>query len=368
MRTWRIGAVVLAGLAASSLAGCGGASAEEPAPAYAKSPVPSPAPSAELAAPGPCPPRPACDAPPPPPEPARGFRHTRTGLVTTLGSPQHRGRDLLLTTSAPQWILGKFAYGPSDKDLSDEDVDVYLLRGCGATWEKIGTFRTTPGEQSHPPVLGVADQGGQIFVELSKIARPLDVGRHRVRMVVAGDGSAAELFLEILPPGARVAVSDIDGTLTSSEMAVLDEVATGVVPVAHPGAAQVMHALAGRGYHLFYLTARPDWLAPRTRAWLAHQGFPPGILHTTTTSTGVIGEAAAAFKAAELAALRASTGLVPDFAFGNMPSDVATYSGAGIAPARAYYYKLTGDLRGGVGHADYRTLLPTFAALPALCP
>lgn len=67
---------------------------------------------------------------------------------------------------------------------------MYLLRGCGPSWEKIGTFRTTAEENSHPPVLGVENQGGQIFVELSRVTRPLEVGRHRVRLVVAGDLSA----------------------------------------------------------------------------------------------------------------------------------------------------------------------------------
>jgi hypothetical protein len=324
--------------------------------------------SAVAAPPGPCPLRPACDAPLPAPGSPRAFRHRRSSLVTRTGPPQHRGRDLFLTAGSPQWVLGKIAYGASDKDLADEDVDVYLLRGCGAAWEKVGTYRTTPGEGSHAPVLGVPDQGGQIFLELSKVTRPLDVGRHRVRLVVGGDLTGTDLFIEVLPPGARVAVSDIDGTLTSSEVAVVGEVANGEAPAAHPGAPEVMAALATRGYHLFYLTARPDWLVDRTRAWLALRNFPPGILHTTITSTGVIGDGAARFKAREIAALLGETGITPAFAFGNMPSDVATYGGAGIPPASCYYFRLDGDLRGGVRHNDYRDLLPAFAALPATCP
>jgi hypothetical protein len=360
------GAVLLAGLGGPALAGCGGVTGGDPGltrPPGGR----GESPDGQRVGRGPCPPPPACDAPPPPPGPARAFRHKRSSLITALGPPQHRGRDLLLTPSAPQWVLAKIAYAPSDKDLSDEDVDIHLLRGCGPSWEKIGTFRTTAGENSHPTVLGVADQGGQIFVELSRITRPLDVGRHRVRLVVAGDGSATDLFIEVLPPGARVAVTDIDGTLTESEMAVASEIAGGRIPEAHPGAAELMHTLVGRGYHLFYLTARPDWLVARTRAWLALRGFPPGILHTTTSSTGVIGEAAAAFKAGEIGALRAATGIIPDYAFGNMPSDVATYGAAGIAPSRTFYFSLIGDLRGGVGHADYRSLLPTFASIPPVC-
>jgi phosphatidate phosphatase PAH1 len=137
---------------------------------------------------------------------------------------------------------------------------------------------------------------------------------------------------------------------------------------AHPGAADAMKALAGRGFLLFYLTARPDWLVVRTRRWLALRGFPPGILHTTVTSTGVMGDAAAAFKSRELTLLKDATGIVPEIAFGNMPSDVATYAAAGIPAARAYFYRLDGDARGGVTHADYRALLPALGGLPARCP
>jgi hypothetical protein len=315
--------------------------------------------------------RPACDAPLPAAATRRPFAHNRSSLIVAAGDPRHRGRDLFLLPGSTPWVIGKFAYGPTDKDLDDEDVDVWLLRDCGSSWEKVGTFRTTATLGAHPPVLGVADRGGRIFVDLSKTALPggpLGIGRHRIRMIVTGDGSGADLYLEILQPGARIAVSDIDGTLTEREDAVVGDVVRGSHAEAHPGAAETMRALAGRGYHLFYLTARPDWLVPRTREWLALRGFPPGILHTTTTATGVMGEAAAAFKSAELEALKNATGLVPALAFGNMPSDVTTYASAGISPGRSYYYRLDADPRGGVRHDDYRRLLPALSTLPAMCP
>jgi hypothetical protein len=362
-------------LLGASLAACTGSRAgatgtsAAPGPRIASAPTQaaSPATTAAFA----CALRPACDAPLPPVATRRPFAHNRSSLIVAAGDPRHRGRDLFLLPGSAPWVIGKFAYGPTDKDLEDEDVDVWLLRDCGPNWEKVGTFRTTATEGAHPPVLGVADRGGQIFVDLSKTALPtgpLGAGRHRIRMIVVGDGSGADLYLEILKPGARIAVSDIDGTLTEREDAVVGDVLGGSHAEAHPGAAEAMKALAGRGYHLFYLTARPDWLVPRTREWLALRGFPPGILHTTTTATGVMGEAAAAFKSAELDALKKATGLVPALAFGNMPSDVATYANAGISPGRTYYYKLEADPRGGVRHDDYRGLLPAVSTLPAMCP
>jgi hypothetical protein len=319
---------------------------------------------------GKCALRPACDAPLPA-APTRAFKHKRTSLVARGGGPRHRGRDLFTIVGAPQWVIGKFAYGAIDKDLSDEEIDVHLLRGCGPTWEKIGTFVTSDDKRAaslHAAADGVEDRGGRIFVDLAKSARPLEVGRHRIRMVVAGDGTGTDQIIEVLPSTAKIVVSDIDGTLTSSETAVWTDIADREPPTANPGAADVMKVMAGHGHYLFYLTARPDWLTEKTREWFALHGFPPGILHTTLLAQGAFGPTAAAFKAAELEDLRKATGIVPIFAFGNMPSDVDTYATAKISASSCYFFQLTGDLKGGVAHDAYTKLIPTFAALPDACP
>src|SRR5262245_32434911 len=91
-----------------------------------------------------CPPVPACDAPPPAPGPSCPWVHDFSSpIIGATGDPNHRGRDLFVNPGAPQWIIGKFAYGLSDKDLVDENVDIWLLRGCAGPWEKLGTVRTT---------------------------------------------------------------------------------------------------------------------------------------------------------------------------------------------------------------------------------
>ena len=48
----------------------------------------------------------------------------------------------MLSRDEPQWALAKFAYGLSDDDLKDEEVDVWVMRGC-ATWERLATAETT---------------------------------------------------------------------------------------------------------------------------------------------------------------------------------------------------------------------------------
>ena len=61
--------------------------------------------------------------------PATGFRHTLSEYTAQL-APHHRGIDLIASdTDATQSLTGKIAYGPSDKDLEDEDVELFACLG-----------------------------------------------------------------------------------------------------------------------------------------------------------------------------------------------------------------------------------------------
>lgn len=314
-----------------------------------------------------CPPRPKCDAPPPDPGPKTGFRHSST---TWGGGPNHRGRDLFLKEGSRQWALAKFAYGAPtpDNDAQDEDVDVYLLRDCGTTWKKVSTYRTTNDGQ-HSTEEGVEDTGGRVYVDLSVVEPiPLGVGRHRVHFVMRGDNSKTDQYIEVLPPDARIVVSDIDGTLTSSEQASWTEAFGGSPPAANNGSADAITALSRKGYFIFYLTARPEFFVQKTRDWLESKGFPIGIVHTSFSSIGETGSAGIAYKTGELAALKAATGLTPTYGFGNTETDTNAYEAGKITPAaNRYFYKYMTDLKGGTYHDDYSLLASGFEALPVVC-
>lgn len=314
-----------------------------------------------------CQPVPACDAPPPDPGAEADWRHSiESPIVVFSGSANHRGRDLFLNQGDDQWIIGKFAYGLADKDLKDEDVDIYLLRDCGASWEKLGTATTTE-ENEHATVEGVDDGGGRVYFQIPA-SSALGPGRHRVHLVVKGDLSTTDLFIEVVPPGTPVFVSDVDGTLTSSETAEFTKLLTGDLPDVHVDAAEAMKRLVQKGYHPLYLTARPEWLVGRTREFLDTYGFPPGIVHTTLTLTGHTGASAGVFKTNELAQL-ALKKMVPAFGFGNTDSDADAYDNAHIEPKELrFFYQFDDLLHSGSRIESYTELLGAFDALPTLCP
>jgi hypothetical protein len=307
-----------------------------------------------------CSPVPKCDAAPVDPGPARAWRHK-----VPAGAANHRGRDLFLNPGAPQWVIAAFRYGVLDAALTDEEVDIYLLRACGATWEKLGTALTT-ATASHADVEGVVDEPGRLFFEIPT-NKALASGRHRLRLVVAGDLTTTELDIEVVPPGTALFVSDVDGTLTTSEDAQFFSLLTGAPPAENPDAPQALSLLASKGYRPFYLTARPDWLGSQTRDWLASKGFPPGVVHTTMSATGASGAAATTFKSNELGLL-SRKGLRPRFAFGNSSSDADAYHDADIEPlTNRIFYQYSDSAWNGRRIDDYGSLRSAWATLSPVC-
>jgi hypothetical protein len=310
---------------------------------------------------GGCPVSLACDAQPPDPGAPIAWRHSITSAITVaLGSPQHWGRDLLLAPSDQQWVIAKFAYGQMNQSLVDEDVRIYLLRDCMGNWEDLGTATTTSSSQ-HATVEGVADTGGLIYFPIPD--PPLGVGHHRFHLVVSGDLSATDLFIEVIQPGTAILVSDIDGTLTTTETEDYASLLTSGTPDANSDAPQALGLLADKGVRPFYLTARPAWLGQVTRDFLDARGFPPGIVHTALTPSGAPGSQATPFKTAELAAVSAKGGLLT-WGFGNTSADADAYEQAGISPVSRRIFFQYSDSHGGRRIESFSELLAEFDALP----
>lgn len=274
------------------------------------------------------------------------------------GGANHRARDVIARAGQDLTLHAKFTYKFLDKDMKGEKVDIYLVENCSKKFQKLGSVTTSYDDQN-PTIENVRDSGGRIFPKLSQlgIRGGLPIGRYQVFYVVPADNSYAESYIEVVAPNQKYVLSDIDGTLTSSELAAASHIIN-ISPSAHPGAAEALGALAARGYKIFYLTARPEWLMPATRQWLKEKNFPKGAIHTTDSKIGAQGEAAIAFKKAQIALLKAQTGITPSYAFGNKQSDVDAFGESGIPAANSYYFDLKGDAKGGKIHKDYRKLVP----------
>ncbi len=308
-----------------------------------------------------CEPVPTCEAPLPDAGPEVEWQRTQSSVLTASGSERHRGYDMFYNPDDWQWVMAKFAYGPTDWDLAGEQVDLFLLEGCEGEFEPLGSvFTTDDGE--HPTIDGVVDSGGWVYFQLPEA---LPLGRHRIHMVVRGDGSRTDTFIEVVDPGTPMFLSDIDGTLTTFEFERAIDLLLDTVPDINAGAVDAFNILVERGYRPMYLTARPEFLAKRTDEFLAERGLPPGIVRTTQSATGALGGAAVEYKSDQLARL-ADRGLVPAFAFGNTDSDSEAYEAAGIELDRRFFVEFDDPL-GGRRIEDYTELLEEFEALESVC-
>lgn len=311
-----------------------------------------------------CGPVPQCEAPLPT-VPTLPWNDEASAISVALGSPHHRGRDFFYREDDEQWLIGKFTYGLSDKDIHGEQVDIYLLRDCVGDFELIGTALTTL-DRSHPTVEGVDDSGGRVYFQIPDDMR-LGPGRHRVHFIVRGDGSRTDAFIDVVPSGAPVIVTDVDGTLTTAEAEEFSAFLTGATPAVQPGAPQALGALVERGYHILYLTARPEFLVQRTRDFVRERGLPRGLIHTTLGLTGALGAEAIQYKDDELAAL-AARGLLPSYAFGNSSSDGDAYQHAAILPVDQRFFVAYDDAWGGRRIESFTEVIAEFEAVPDLCP
>ncbi|HET7501447.1 MAG TPA: hypothetical protein VFK02_10605 [Kofleriaceae bacterium] len=284
------------------------------------------------------------------------FRHFSSSLVAALGDPKHRGLDLVTSAASPsQTLEGWISYTVADKALEDEDVDVFACRD--AAWQKLGTART--------------DDEGHFVLGLSGADR-LPIGMRDLFVSVVGDRTGVGFLGYVAPDGTRLIVSDVDGTLTSSENAFFETIALGLEPEARAGAAHAFDAVTAKRYQLVYVTARGNQYTADTRTWLADRQFPRGPLRLSPSFVTLPGGDTVDYKTRTIAAL-AAAGFEVAAGIGNRSSDVSAYGGVGV-PADRIFIELPEfadevqpliDAHQAVGFASYDELLATqLANLP----
>jgi hypothetical protein len=296
------------------------------------------------------------------------WRHSiETPLVTAMGAANHRGQDVIVNPGQTQRLIAKFAYGATDVDLTDEDVEIFIQTSppCGS-WESFGVVATSNNGQ-YGTVDGIADDGGRVFFTIPT-DRALPLGRYPVRMLVLGDHSLAAFTLWVVSPGTSAVVLDIDGTLTTGDSELVyqlvDEIFSGsYVPEMRPAADQVVLGWDDRNYLIIYLTGRPDMLSSRSREWLVERGLPAGVLHHTDTNPQALPSGVAQYKS-DFLTLHGASQLVLYAAYGNASTDITAYAAAGIPLARTF---VIGDhaVEGGtVALTDYAAHLGTLQTMP----
>jgi hypothetical protein len=179
-----------------------------------------------------------------------------------------------------------------------------------------------------------------------------------VYAMLEADGDCMDHYTYMLPPGSKVVVTDIDGTLTiDDEQQFLQWMDEDYVPVEVGAASEVMQAWADKGYPIVYLSARLHVYRNETRAWLRDQGFPIGPL-ITEPSLG----SAAAYKTLWLTRMMQTFGWVPVAAYGNADTDIEAYQNVGIPKAQTF---IVGPFAGDSGtvpiaNLDYSSHLSTY--------
>ncbi|HEX7837486.1 MAG TPA: hypothetical protein VF469_08485 [Kofleriaceae bacterium] len=245
---------------------------------------------------------------------AGSFHHFTSSLISALGDPRHRGFDLVTSASATtQSLEGWISYTIVDKALEDEDVDVFACRA--GQWQKVGTART--------------DGEGHFALGLSGTGR-LPIGMRDLFVSVVGDRTGVRFLGFVAPDATPLVVSDVDGTLTSSENAFLETVALGGEPDARPGAAKAFAAATARGGQAVYVTARGNQFTTATRDWLDHKGFPRGPVRLSPSFVTLPGGDTVAFKTSAISALSAAR-LALSAGVGNRATDITAYTNTHVA-------------------------------------
>ena len=284
---------------------------------------------------------------------AGDFRHFTSGLISRLGSPKHRGLDLVTSAgSATQTLEGWISYTFADKALEDEDVDVFACRA--GQWRRVGAART--------------DDEGHFALGLAGADR-LPIGMRDLFVSVVGDRTGTGFLGYVAPDGNSLIVSDVDGTLTSSENAFLETITLGIEPGERAGAPSAYDAAIAKRYQLVYVTARGNQYTTATRDWLEHKGFPRGPVRLSPSFLTLPGGDTIDYKTRTLEALSAA-GLEIAAGIGNRASDVTAYTQSGL-PADRIFIEMPDyasevqpllDRHAAIGFATYDELRTTYLA------
>lgn len=269
--------------------------------------------------------------------PREGFKHRRNRAASVFRD-RHSVNDVLAVFGRAVTLEAKFSFGLLGRDVFDEEAEIWIDR-CGPRYTMIHRAQT--------------DGHGRI-----KWTMPADLlntpGQYRIWMRLVGDGSSAFATLRLVESQRKIAVFDVDGTLTTHEtdltLNVLSELAKGCFsPPRRAYSAELTQLFKARGYEIVYLSGRHYFLNELTRKWLLKNDFAPGTVVVTQSVFQALPNqrSVGKYKSSELTKLKAA-GFFIERAYGNAWTDISRYKEAGIPNKNIYVVGRFSGLWGGV--------------------
>ncbi len=251
--------------------------------------------------------------------PRQAWRHTHLGtLLSGVDSAEHAADDVIIPAGTAATVAGRFTYTALRKDLEREEIVTMLAGRAGCTTMRLASSLT--------------DDDGRAVATTP----PLPAGQYPYFMLVPGDGSSADGMIWAIEPGTKAVLFDIDGTLTTGDSELFEDLLGGSADM-FPDANTVVQRWANAGYLIIYATGRPNFLRNHTRQWLSRNNFAPGALFTVDRLRDARPSASGvgAFKTALLARLIAA-GVQIERAYGNASTDACAYLRNGIDPSHVF--------------------------------
>lgn len=265
--------------------------------------------------------------------PTAFFESTMNEWVSAM-VPYHSANDILISVGQDAIIEGKFSYGAISKNLENEAIQLWM-DGCGEELVYLEKVRTN------------SDGRSKAIIQASNFLEP---GAYQIYQRVLGDGTFTKSMLRILPKASKIAIFDIDGTLTVSDSELFKYLNDdSYVPQERNGAIQLTRFLYRVGYEIVYLTGRHYLLTEHSRNWLKAKEFAPGtVLFSQSISESWPGKSGVGkFKIKYLIQYQES-GFQIKHAYGNAMTDIFAYEEANIQKSRTFILGENGGKKGTI--------------------
>jgi phosphatidate phosphatase PAH1 len=248
----------------------------------------------------------------------------------------HFAPDVLAAENQSAVLQARFSYSFLGKSLKDERVEIFLENSNKV--QKIAEVNT--------------DEAGIINFNWPSALMPKK-GVYKVYLRVLADSTFIVSNLIVLEPGAKIAIFDLDGTLTAGfcEMAfeVLDYLACSAEYSARrrEGAVELTKYWSEKmGAYPVYLTGRHYMISKFSNSWLKKHQFSLGAhIYPLYTHLALRGDSSnGAFKLSQLKYLH-SLGFNIVAAYGDELSDLNAFYNAGISDEKIYMLNLFNSTR-----------------------